>query len=63
MQNTSMKDAANPHMAARMARVMDRWSKLVEPYRSGAREALSRVAERPTLSSDVGEIVARALQS
>jgi aminopeptidase N len=54
-------DSANPQLAARMARVMDRWSKLAEPYRSGAHEALGRVAARPNLSSDVREIVARAL--
>jgi aminopeptidase N len=56
-------DSANPQLAARMARVMDRWSKLAEPYRSGAHEALSRVAARPHLSSDVREIVARALDA
>ena len=48
-------------MAARMARVMDRWTKLAEPYRAGARDAINRVAARPDLSSDVREIVTRAL--
>ena len=56
-------DAANPQLAARMARVMDRWSRLAEPYRSAAREAISRVAAKPDLSSDVREIVSRALAS
>jgi aminopeptidase N len=55
-------DSINPQLAARLARVMDRWSQLAEPYRSGAGEALKRVAAKPDLSSDVAEIVNRALQ-
>ncbi|HEY2928085.1 aminopeptidase N [Piscinibacter sp.] len=54
-------DAVNPQLAARIARVMDRWSKLAEPYRSAAREAISRVAAKADLSDDVREIVTRAL--
>ena len=54
-------DAANPQLAARMARVMDRWRQLAEPYRSAAREAIARVAAKPDLSNDVREIVTRAL--
>jgi aminopeptidase N len=54
-------DAMNPQLAARIARVMDRWSRLAEPYRSAAREAVSRVAAKPDLSSDVREIVTRSL--
>ncbi len=54
-------DAFNPQLAARMARIMDRWCRLAEPFRSGAREALSRVAAKPDLSSDVREIISRAL--
>jgi aminopeptidase N len=56
-------DAANPQLAARMARVMDRWPRLVEPYRSSARAAIERVGAHDTLSSDVREIVSRALDS
>ncbi len=56
-------DALNPQLAARIARVMDRWSMLDEPYRSGAREAIARVAAREQLSSGVREIVERALQA
>jgi len=55
-------DSINPQLAARLARVMDRWSQLAEPYHSGAGEALKRVAAKPDLSSDVAEIVNRALQ-
>ncbi len=54
-------DTINPQLAARIARVMDRWSRLAEPYRSAAREAVSRVAAKPDLSSDVREIVSLAL--
>ena len=55
-------DAINPHVAGRMARAMDRWASLAEPYRSAAREAIARVAARPDLSSDVREVVSRALE-
>jgi aminopeptidase N len=54
-------DPINAQLAARIARVMDRWRRLAEPYRSAAHEALSRVAAKPDLSSDVREIVSRAL--
>ncbi len=54
-------DAINPQVAARLARALDRWSKLAEPYRSAAREAIARVAARPDLSNDVREVVTRAL--
>ena len=54
-------DALNPQLAARLARAMDRWSHLAEPYRSAAREAIARVAAKPDLSSGVREIVERAL--
>ena len=40
-------DAINPQVAARLARALDRWSKLAEPYRSAAREAIARVAAQP----------------
>ncbi|HET7793588.1 MAG TPA: aminopeptidase N [Rhizobacter sp.] len=55
-------DSINPQLAARLARVMDRWSQLAEPYRSAAGEALKRVAAKPDLSNDVAEIIQRALQ-
>jgi aminopeptidase N len=56
-------DSLNPQLAARVARVMDRWSNLAEPYRTAAGEALKRVAAKADLSNDVREIVGRALQS
>jgi len=54
-------DAINPQVAARLARALDRWSKLAEPYRSAAREAIARVASKPDLSKDTHEVVSRAL--
>jgi len=54
-------DAFNPQLAARLARALDRWSRLAEPYRSAAREAIARVADKPDLSNDVREVVSRAL--
>ncbi|MFN8793694.1 MAG: aminopeptidase N [Betaproteobacteria bacterium] len=55
-------DALNPQLAARLARSMERWARLAEPYRSAAREAISRVAVRPDLSDDLREVVTRALE-
>jgi aminopeptidase N len=54
-------DAMNPQVSARLARALDRWSKLAEPYRGAAREAISRVAAKPDLSKDTREVVNRAL--
>lgn len=56
-------DAINPQIAGRLARGLDRWATLAEPYRSAAREAIARVTAKPDLSSDVREIVERALAS
>jgi aminopeptidase N len=56
-------DAINPQVAARLARALDRWKKLAEPYRGAAREAIARVAARADLSNDVREVVTRALAS
>ncbi|MCK6426632.1 MAG: aminopeptidase N [Burkholderiaceae bacterium] len=54
-------DGFNPQLAARLARALDRWRALAEPYRSAAREAIARVAARSELSADTREIVTRAL--
>ncbi|MES3011277.1 MAG: aminopeptidase N [Pseudomonadota bacterium] len=54
-------DGINAQVAARLARALDRWTKLAEPYRSAAREAIARVAAKPDLSNDVREVVTRAL--
>ena len=54
-------DAFNPQVAARLARALDRWQHLAEPYRSAAREAIARVAAKTDLSKDVREVVSRSL--
>ncbi|MBP6853368.1 MAG: aminopeptidase N, partial [Rhodoferax sp.] len=54
-------DPINPQVAARLARALDRWKKLAEPYRGAAREAIARVASKTDLSNDVREVVTRAL--
>ncbi len=54
-------DGINPQVAARLARALDRWKRLAEPYRSAACEALKRVAAKADLSNDVREVVDRAL--
>jgi aminopeptidase N len=55
-------DGFNPQVAARLARAMDRWRKLVEPYRSAAHEALRRVSAKDDLSADVREVIDAALE-
>jgi aminopeptidase N len=55
-------DALNPQIASRLARALDRWRLLAEPYRSAAREAIARVAAKTDLSPDVREVVDRALK-
>jgi aminopeptidase N len=54
-------DAINPQAASRIARALDRWSHLAEPYRSAARAAIGRVEAQAKLSVDTHEIVSRAL--
>ena len=55
-------DSFNPQVAARLARSMDRWRKLVEPLRSAAHEAIRRVAAKDDLSADVREVIDSALE-
>ncbi len=54
-------DGFNAQVAARLARALDKWRNLVEPYRTAACEALKRVATKPDLSNDVREVVTRSL--
>ena len=57
-------DASNPQVAARLARALDNWKRLAEPYRSAAQQALKRVAaknEQGGLSNGVLEVIERAL--
>ena len=54
-------NSINPQVAARLARALDRWKKLAEPYRSAAREAIARIGDKTDLSNDVREVISRAL--
>ena len=54
-------DSFNPQVAARLARALDRWEKLAEPYRSAAQAAIARVAAKKDLSNDTREVISRAL--
>jgi aminopeptidase N len=54
-------DAFNPQVAARLARALDAWARLAQPYREAARTAIARVTAAPKLSNDVREVVMRAL--
>lgn len=54
-------DPINPQVAARLARSMDRWKKLSEPYRSKALAAIELVAAQPNLSNDLREVINRSL--
>ena len=54
-------DSSNPQVAARLARALERWKRLAEPYKSAARIAIERVAAKGNLSRDVREVVTRAL--
>jgi len=56
-------DAINPQVAARLARAMDRWSRLAEPYRSAAKVAIERVAAKTDLSNDAREVISRTLSA
>jgi aminopeptidase N len=56
-------DAINPHVAARMARALDRWKKFPAARQRLMHDALSRVAARQGLSADVREIVTKALEA
>jgi aminopeptidase N len=54
-------DAANPQVAARLARAMDRWRKFDAPRQQRMKATLSQLASTDGLSRDVAEIVHKAL--
>jgi aminopeptidase N len=56
-------DGFNARLAARLARALDRWDALAEPYRSLARRAIERVSAKPDLSGDSREVVTHALEA
>ncbi|HEY9192866.1 MAG TPA: aminopeptidase N, partial [Methyloversatilis sp.] len=54
-------DPVNPQVASRLARAFDRWRRFDAGRQAHARAALERIAALPGLSSDVAEVVGRAL--
>jgi aminopeptidase N len=54
-------DPKNPQLAARLLSALKSWRVLEPTRRTLAQAALRRVAEAPSLSHDVGDIVERAL--
>ena len=54
-------DKLNPQVASRLARAFDRWKKYDETRQSHARKALESIRSAEGLSSNVGEVVGRAL--
>jgi aminopeptidase N len=54
-------DALNPKVAAHIARALERWRKFTPALAVPMRKALERVAAHPSLSSDVREVVGKAL--
>ncbi|MFV9473068.1 aminopeptidase N [Advenella sp. RU8] len=54
-------NSINPEIAARLARVMDNWSRYSPALKSGMLQALKRVEAHPGLSKNVFEIVSKAL--
>jgi aminopeptidase N len=56
-------NSINPQVAARMARALDRWSKLILPLQTHAKAQLERILAQPNLSPDVREIISKALDA
>jgi aminopeptidase N len=56
-------DKLNPQVASRLARAFDRWKKYDEARQAHARKALETIRNAEGLSSNVGEVVGRALGS
>ncbi|MES2016285.1 MAG: aminopeptidase N [Pseudomonadota bacterium] len=54
-------DAINPQVASRLARSMDRWRRFAPGLQAQMKKALQQVADKKKLSSDVREIVTKAL--
>ena len=55
-------DELNPQLAARLVSAFNQWRRFDAPRREAMRAQLERIAARPKLSKDTGEIVQRALE-
>lgn len=60
-QSVAELDAVNPQVAARLARALDRWRVFDKPYQEQMHAALKQVAALGSLSSDVNELILKAL--
>jgi aminopeptidase N len=56
-------DALNPKVASQLARSLERWPKFTPERAAAMRAALAEVAARQGLSSDVREVVGKALEN
>ncbi|PJX26315.1 aminopeptidase N [Advenella sp. S44] len=54
-------DGINPEVASRLARVMDNWARYTPALRSQMKSSLEQVRDHRDLSSNVSEIVSKAL--
>jgi aminopeptidase N len=55
-------DAINPEVASRLARVMDNWARYTPALQSQMKSSLEQVRDHEGLSSNVSEIVSKALR-
>lgn len=62
-QSVIKLNGINPQVAARMARALDRWTKLVPDLQTHARAALEQVLAANDLSPDVREVIGKALSA
>ncbi len=53
----------NPQVAARLARALDRWKQFAPNYQVHMKSALEFIAKQENLSSDVAEVIEKALHS
>jgi aminopeptidase N len=53
----------NPQVAARLARALDRWKQFAPSYQAQMKSALELISQHKNLSSDVAEVVNKALNS
>ncbi len=53
----------NPQVAARLARALDRWKQFAPKYQVHMKSALEFISKQENLSSDVAEVIQKALHS
>ncbi len=61
-ENVRELDALNPEVAARLARAMDRWSRIAEPQRHLMRQAVADLIDVGGLSRNTHEILHKSLE-